>query len=97
MLCAREGEGARPLSAGGPCVGQEPNVGFSRNAAGKECVMTTTYSKRNKEKARQDKQREKAAERQLRKEARKNAPPREPGTDPDIDGIIPGPQPIEGL
>jgi hypothetical protein len=57
--------------------------------------MTTTFSKRNKEKVRQDRQREKAIERQQRKEAKKNAPPREPGVDPDIAGIIPGPQPIE--
>jgi hypothetical protein len=57
--------------------------------------VTTTYSKRNKEKLRQDKQREKAIERQQRKEARKNAPPRVPGEDPDIAGIIVGPQPME--
>lgn len=57
--------------------------------------MTTTFSKRNKEKVRQDRQREKAIERQQRKETKKNAPPREPGVDPDIAHIIPGPQPIE--
>jgi len=57
--------------------------------------MTTTYSKRNKEKMRQEKQREKALERQQRKQARKDAPPRVDGEDPDIAGIIPGPQPME--
>ena len=57
--------------------------------------MTTTYSKRNKEKARQEKQLEKAEARKQRKQARKDAPPREDGVDPDIAGIIPGPQPIE--
>jgi hypothetical protein len=57
--------------------------------------MTTTFSKRNKEKVRQDKQREKALDRQQRKLTRKDAPPPEPGVDPDIAHIIPGPQPIE--
>jgi hypothetical protein len=57
--------------------------------------MTTTFSKRNKEKVRQDKQREKALDRQQRKATRKDAPPPEPGVDPDIAHIIPGPQPIE--
>ncbi|HKO93980.1 MAG TPA: hypothetical protein VJU61_22655 [Polyangiaceae bacterium] len=56
-----------------------------------------TFSKRNKEKVRQDKQREKALDRQQRKLQRKAAPPREPGVDPDIADIIPGPQPIEGV
>jgi hypothetical protein len=59
--------------------------------------LTTTYSKRNKEKARQEKQQEKAIQRKQRKLARKDAPLREPGVDPDIAGIIPGPQPIEGV
>jgi hypothetical protein len=59
--------------------------------------MTTTVSKRNKEKVRQERQKEKALERQQRRLARKEAPPHEPGVDPDIAHIIPGPQPIEGL
>jgi hypothetical protein len=60
--------------------------------------MRTTFTKRNKEKARQDKQRGKALEREQRKLNRKNAPPRQPGDeDPDIAGIVPGPQPIEGI
>ena len=56
--------------------------------------MRTTFSKRNKEKARQDRQKGKALERQQRKQARKQAPPRQSGEDPDIAGIVPGPQPI---
>lgn len=61
-------------------------------------MMTTTFSKRNKEKVRQEKQREKLLDRQQRKEVKNNKPPREPGgVDPDIADIIPGPQPIEGV
>jgi hypothetical protein len=60
--------------------------------------MTTTFSKRNKEKVRQEKQRDKLADRQQRKVAKSNKPAREPGgVDPDIADIIPGPQPIEGV
>jgi len=59
--------------------------------------MTTTISKRNKEKVRQERQREKELERQQRREARKAAPPRVDGVDPDIAHIVPGPQPIEGI
>jgi hypothetical protein len=60
--------------------------------------MTTTFSKRNKEKVRQEKQREKLLDRQQRKEVKDKKPPREPGgVDPDIADIIPGPQPIEGV
>ena len=50
--------------------------------------------KRQKERARQEKQREKDASRLVRrkdKPAQGNAPP---GEDPDIAGIIPGPQPL---
>ncbi len=49
--------------------------------------------KRNKERARQQKQRDKAQVRQDRgkeKDAKGDLPP---GVDPDIAGIIPGPQP----
>ena len=60
-------------------------------------MMTTTFSKRNKEKVRQEKQRDKLLDRQQRKVAKNNKPPREPGVDPDIADIIPGPQPIEGV
>jgi len=50
--------------------------------------------KRNKERARQQKQRDKAAvrvERQKEKDGKGDHPP---GEDPDIAGIVPGPQPI---
>jgi hypothetical protein len=57
--------------------------------------MATTFSKRNKERARQEKQKDKALDRQQRKQARQDKPPPEPGVDPDIAHIIPGPQPIE--
>jgi hypothetical protein len=49
--------------------------------------------KRNKERARQQKQRDKAQtriERQKEKDAKGDLPP---GEDPDIAGIVPGPQP----
>ena len=58
-------------------------------------ASNTTFQKRQKERARQDRQREKDAQRKQRRDAR--AVPRaagEPGVDPDIAGIIPGPQPI---
>jgi hypothetical protein len=51
--------------------------------------------KRNKERARQQKQRDKAVDRVARKrdkDAKGNDLP--PGVDPDIAGIVPGPQPI---
>jgi hypothetical protein len=49
--------------------------------------------KRNKERARQQKQKDKAAEREVRK---RDKGPRvgADGEDPDIAGIVPGPQPI---
>lgn len=54
--------------------------------------------KRQKERARQEKQREKSSIRQeRRKEKDKNARgPGTPGEDPDIAGIVPGPQPVVG-
>lgn len=57
-------------------------------------ASNTTFQKRQKERARLDKQREKSEKMRLRREqpsARANC---EPGVDPDIAGIIPGPQPI---
>lgn len=49
-------------------------------------------SKRQKERARQEKQREKIA---VKQERRKDKPTRaEGGEDPDIAGIVPGPQPL---
>ena len=52
-----------------------------------------TFLKRQKERARQEKQRLKAEKRQQRKADRD---PNEPvvGEDPDIAGIVPGPQPL---
>ena len=50
--------------------------------------------KRNKERARQQKQADKAADRQNRKREKDNKGPIAPGEDPDIAGIVPGPQPI---
>jgi hypothetical protein len=55
--------------------------------------LTQTFSKRNKEKLRQDRQREKEQKRQERKVERDNRPPPDPGVDPDIAHIVPGPQP----
>ena len=49
--------------------------------------------KRNKERARQQKQREKAEERAERRKVKLAAGPRADGVDPDIAGIVPGPQP----
>jgi hypothetical protein len=59
-------------------------------------ASNTTFAKRQKERARQDKQREKDAKRKQRRDDRDATPraPGEPGVDPDIAGIIPGPQPI---
>ncbi|WP_082363496.1 hypothetical protein [Chondromyces crocatus] len=51
-------------------------------------------SKRQKERARQEKQREKdAARNERRKDKTLKSVPGEPGEDPDIAGIVPGPQP----
>ena len=49
--------------------------------------------KRNKERARQQKQHDKAAERVARKREKDARGVRPPGEDPDIAGIVPGPQP----
>ena len=58
-------------------------------------ASNTTFAKRQKERARQDRQREKDAKRKQRR-AEGPAPrgPVEPGVDPDIAGIVPGPQPV---
>jgi len=56
-------------------------------------ASNTTFQKRQKERARLDKQREKDAKRKQRREA----PPTRVGdgsVDPDIAGIVPGPQPV---
>jgi hypothetical protein len=52
-----------------------------------------TFRKREKERARHDKQQKKEAKRQERRRDRPNRGPGLDGVDPDIAGIIPGPQP----
>jgi hypothetical protein len=49
--------------------------------------------KRNKERARQQKQQDKAADREARKRDKGKGGDHPPGEDPDIAGIVPGPQP----
>lgn len=49
--------------------------------------------KRQKERARQEKQREKDATRVERRKGKGPRDPSNPGEDPDIAGIVPGPQP----
>lgn len=57
-------------------------------------ASNTTFQKRQKERARLDKQRDKSEEKKLRREQPSARVTGEPGVDPDIAGIIPGPQPI---
>jgi hypothetical protein len=52
-----------------------------------------TFLKRQKERARQEKQRLKAEKRAQRKEEKDAAPNAAIDVDPDIAGIVPGPQP----
>jgi len=57
----------------------------------------TSFAKRQKEIARQERAREKAAKRVERKETKDKEGPRAAGgaeVDPDIAGIVPGPQPL---
>jgi hypothetical protein len=56
--------------------------------------MTTTFRKREKEKARQERAKEKADDRVRRKVDKPVRAPGEEGEDPDLAGIVPGPQPI---
>jgi hypothetical protein len=53
-----------------------------------------TFQKREKEKARVQKQKDKESRRLESKERRQNAPKEIGGEDPDIAGIRPGPQPL---
>jgi len=56
---------------------------------------SATFQKRQKERARQQKQRDKAARRLEAKQQKAQLAPRNIGTeDPDIAGILPGPQPL---
>jgi hypothetical protein len=57
-------------------------------------ASNTTFQKRQKERARLDKQRDKSEEKKLRREQPNARVTSEPGVDPDIAGIIPGPQPL---
>ena len=57
-------------------------------------ASNTTFQKRQKERARLDKQREKSAKKKLQREQPSARVMTEPGVDPDIAGIVPGPQPI---
>jgi hypothetical protein len=57
-------------------------------------ASSTTFQKRQKERARLDAQREKDAKRKQRREERPAKVANETGVDPDIAGIVPGPQPI---
>jgi len=56
--------------------------------------MASTFTKRSREKLRQEKQRDKEQKRQERKTERANRPPVPAGFDPDIADIVPGPQPL---
>jgi hypothetical protein len=53
----------------------------------------STFKKRQKEIARQQKQQDKHARRLQKKEEPEETTPVDPGEDPDIAGIRPGPQP----
>ena len=53
----------------------------------------TSFAKRQKEIARQERAREKAAKRVERKELKEKEGPPPGDVDPDIAGIVPGPQP----
>jgi hypothetical protein len=54
-----------------------------------------TFLKRQKERARTEKQRAKEVKRRQRREDATGSPVRgEGGVDPDIAGIVPGPQPV---
>ena len=52
-----------------------------------------TITKRQRERAREERRRLKAEKRAQRKAERIARPPVESGEDPDLEGIIPGPQP----
>jgi hypothetical protein len=57
-------------------------------------ASNTTFQKRQKERARADKQRGKAEKMKARRDAPSTRSTAEPGVDPDIAGIVPGPQPL---
>ena len=57
-------------------------------------ASNTTFQKRQKERARLDKQRDKAEKMRQRRAQPNTRAESAPGVDPDIAGIIPGPQPL---
>ncbi len=57
--------------------------------------MNPSVNKRQKERARAERQKEKAQDKVRRREEKANKPAGPPGEDPDIAGIVPGPQPVE--
>jgi len=59
-------------------------------------MSVPSFAKRQKERARQDKQREKLEQRQQRRAEKSTHKPAPDGVDPDIAGIVPGPQPMAG-
>lgn len=57
-------------------------------------ASNTTFQKRQKERARLDKQRDKSDKKKQRRAESGARVVTEAGVDPDIAGIVPGPQPI---
>jgi hypothetical protein len=57
-------------------------------------ASNSTFQKRQKERARIDRQREKDEKRKQRRVERSERVVNAPGVDPDIAGIVPGPQPV---
>ncbi len=55
--------------------------------------MSTSFSKRQKERDRQQHQQAKAEKRKQRRDDKATRPTGAAGEDPDIAGIVPGPQP----
>ncbi len=78
----------------GPLIFHSSNRAYSREREVVVAKSGTTFAKRQKEMAQQERARDKVAKRVERgatKEKREVGPD---GEDPDIAGIIPGPQPI---
>jgi len=57
-------------------------------------ASNTTFQKRQKERARLDKQRAKDEKKKQRRDERPDRTTTDAGVDPDIAHIVPGPQPI---
>lgn len=57
-------------------------------------MSNNSFIKRQKERARQDRQKEKLLEKEARRRAKEDQPACAPGEDPDLVGIVPGPQPV---